>query len=123
GEALGEGEAEAEAAVLAGRRLVGHPEGLEEAGLRLRRDADAGVRDREEEVAALVDHLLVDAELDPALVGELAGVREEVEEDPVELGPIGLDVADLAAVLELEGVVVLAGEGQGGGPQRLDELD
>src|SRR5258708_5750122 len=46
-ELLGDGEAEAGAAILAGGRRVGLAEGLEQAGLLLGRHADAGVDDGE----------------------------------------------------------------------------
>ena len=92
GQLAADRQAEAGAAVLARGAGVGLLEGLEDEPLLLRRDADAGVLDRER------DHLLRagcstgwsalqpavarrDAHVDVALRGELDGVRQQVLQD------------------------------------------
>ena len=80
-QALGDDQAEAGAAVLAGYRGVGLGKGLEELRLLFRRHADTGVRDAE------LQHRLVRAVLqaidmhgDATLFGELDGIADQVDQ-------------------------------------------
>src|SRR5262249_39324156 len=89
-----DGEAQAGAAVAAARAAVLLLEGLEDDGLLLRLDADAGVLDGESDHRArAVEREVVraparvgraDPERDRAALGELEGVRQQVAQDLLE---------------------------------------
>src|SRR6185436_7900075 len=74
-ELAADGEPEPGAAVLPAGSAVGLLKGLEDEPLLLRRDADAGVDDGEGDALAPGGG---DVERDPALLGELEGVGEQV---------------------------------------------
>ena len=81
-QALADGQAQPGAAEPAGDVAVGLGEGGEEAGQDLRGHADPRVADREAQAQALGTDLPgLDPDLDRAMVGELDGVADEVEED------------------------------------------
>ena len=97
GQPLREGEAEAGAGVFARELAVELHEGLEKLLEVLRRDADAGVPDGEDDLALAGRDL--EAEF-AAARRELAGVAEQVDEDLLELALVGLDEADPLADLQ-----------------------
>ena len=77
-DALGDRQAEAGAAEPPGRSAVGLLELAEDAGLRVRRDADAGVAHRERDRIGGGPRL--DDHREPALLGELHRIAGEVEQ-------------------------------------------
>ena len=78
----GDREPEARAAEPAGRRAVGLAERLEDRGLFLPRDADAGVGDADVQPGAPVTaRVLANRDHHVAALGELDGVADEVGED------------------------------------------
>src|SRR6185436_12533888 len=80
-QAAADRQAEARAAVTAADAAVGLAEALEERGQRRLVDADAGVRDGDLEEDAIVAELaVVDLDHHRALLGELDGVADQVEE-------------------------------------------
>ena len=91
GQLAADGETEAGAAVFAGRAGVGLLKRLEDEPLLLRRDADAGVLDREgEDLRRVPEHGMIeapatrrktDADIDVAGAGELHGVGQQVLQD------------------------------------------
>src|SRR5262249_52290793 len=72
-------KAKARAAEALSSRGIGLAELLEQLGLLLRRHADAGVGDGELDEAAAIAHLVC-RKLDLALLGELAGIPQEIEQ-------------------------------------------
>ena len=77
-----DGQSQARAAVPARGRAVGLGEGLEDHGLLLGRNADARVLDAEVQADLVADpFLLHDANDDLAVLGELDGVADQVDED------------------------------------------
>ena len=88
-QALADRQPQAGAAVVAVGGVLDLEEGLEHLGGLVGRDADAGVADREAEPGlALGGGRGGDADGDRALVGELDGVADDVEEELVELAPV-----------------------------------
>src|SRR5258705_8217298 len=81
-------QAEARAAVLAAGRAVGLLEGLEDDLLLVRRDADAGIDDRERDRRRRERR---DHELHLAFARELEGVGEQVLEDLLQPRGVGAD--------------------------------
>ena len=90
-EVLDDRQAEAGAAVVAGDRVVGLGEGLEQAGASLLGDADAGVDDLEGDLSGS-DPAGTGPDDHRALVGELDRVGGQVEEDLAEPQRIALAV-------------------------------
>ncbi len=81
-ELAADGQAQPRAFLAAPRAAVGLPEGLEDAGLVLRRDPDAGVADPEPQPVVLVLlPLLVGQDHHLALLGELHGIAQQIDED------------------------------------------
>ena len=82
-ELLADGQPQPRASILAGKRGVCLIEGLEEVRDLLRTHADAGVRDRELQARMRSGRYLLRCHLhqDRALVGELDGIVDQIDED------------------------------------------
>ena len=94
GEFLGDGQAEAGAAVLAGGGGVGLFKGLEEAAHLFVGEADAGVGDGEvDKLAVVVFVLYTSLDDDFALLGEFDGVIAEIDEDLAEAKRVAFRVS------------------------------
>ena len=102
---LGNGKAQARTAILAGTACVFLGKGLEQLGQKVLAHADTRVLDGKPEGGFAVERgCLLDAEIDaPALVGELDGVPEDVDEHLPELHVVAyevfVDVSDKVAVV------------------------
>jgi len=107
-------QAEPGPAVLAGGRRFGLAEGLEQPIQLLRVHADAGVADGEADLLGAIGRLARDGQRDRAVVGELGGVAEQVEERLANLGQVGPHGTRVVDTAHLEGVGVLL-------HQRLDD--
>jgi hypothetical protein len=85
GDALGNHQSETRSAVLAGHRLVGLRKGMEQAGLLRRADADSLIVDLDaQQHAEAVFFDGAGAQHNPAALGELDGIADEVEQDLLE---------------------------------------
>src|SRR5205807_7729194 len=103
GEMLDDGEAQAAAALVAGAALVHPVEALEDASQRLRRDADAGVADLDQRVAALPRQAQQHLAARPVV---LDGVVEQVEEQPLDaVGVAGQARQRLVAQLQTDALL------------------
>src|SRR5687768_16005920 len=80
-EAGDDGQPEAGAAVLTGRGHIGLRERVEDFLCLFHRHADTCIRDAELNERGAVDRALTDVDNDRAVVGELAGVAQQVDED------------------------------------------
>src|SRR4029453_8084092 len=103
-ELLRDRESQARAAVLFHRSGVGLDESAEEALALLRGHADPGVRDAEEHPVALRPHVAPDVERDGAVLGELAGVREQVQQNLTPLRDVLADRPDVLRAVDFEAV-------------------
>jgi hypothetical protein len=103
-EGLGDGEAEAEAAVASGDKVASLFEGVEEAVELVGLDADAGVLDVEEERRLGVGVGGVGgADVDATVLGgEFGGIFDEVPEHLLEAGVVGEDVVVRGVEVEVE---------------------
>ena len=112
----GDGQPQAAAAVLACRGSVGLCEGLEQLAHLLRCHANAAVADAKDEMSRAVGPLPGDAQRDGPLVGEFAGVAEQVEQRLAHLGRVRAHGAEVFGALHGERVAILLHE-------RLDGVD
>ena len=114
GEFSADREAEARAAVFAVRAGISLLERFEDDALFLRRNADTGIGHLEHDhaggavqhrvVRAPAARRLIDAELDPAMLGELEGVRQQVLEHLLQPLRVSVDAAvELGIELHVEG--------------------
>ena len=115
-------EPEPGAAVASCRRRVGLCEGLEEPRHLLRRHPDPRVRHAEHESVARRAALAAGRECDDAALGELAGVREQVEEHLPHAREVRVHRADLLVDLDDQSIVILLDERANGRRRGLDDL-
>jgi hypothetical protein len=115
-------EAEPGAAVLAGDGGVALREVLEQALEPGIADADAGVGHGDADPAMLRVALAGDLERDPAALGELAGVTEEIEHRLPQLRRVARHAAEIGRALDDELVAVDADQRPRGRDHVLDEL-
>ena len=92
------GQAEAGATELARAALVHDVETLEQPGQVLGRDARAGVADLDDRFATVA----AEGEFDFSLVGVFDGIVEQVDEDLLQLEPVGTDRETCVGHRELE---------------------
>ena len=90
-------------------RGIGLGEFLEQLRLLLRRHADAGVGDGQLDPVAAVDHL-ARPQLDLALLGELAGIAQQVEQDLPQPHGVDGERAEVLRRFDRQAVLVLLGE-------------
>ena len=110
GDVLGDEQAQAGAAESAGHGVVGLGEGIEKAEDLVAAHADAVVLHADGH--ALVAGVAFDEDADSALVGELDGVADEVDEGLLDAGGVGGDLGgERTAGDQVEGELFLAGLG------------
>ncbi len=117
---LAEGQAQSGPAVLAGGGAVRLGELLEDPGHLRRRHADAGVRNREADVAGIL-RVRVDPDGDRPVLGELRGIAEQVVEGLVQQLRIRPEVLDGGIGVHHQAVAVPGHEGSRGGGQLHEE--
>ena len=113
-------EPEAGAAVFARGRAVGLAELLEQPGHLLLAHADAGIGHHEGEEAVVV-LLALDVQADLALVGELAGVAQQIEHHLADPGHVRAHAPDVVRAADREPVAVLLRERRCGHRQLVDQ--
>ena len=104
----GNGQAEPRAAVLSRRRGVGLREGLKQRGDLFGGHADAAVADAEGDPARRIGRFPGRFERDRTILGELAGVAEQVQQGLAELGLVGVNRSDVVGAANVQCVAVFA---------------
>ncbi len=123
GEALGDGEAQAGAAEIAGGGGIGLGESLEQLAHLLLGHADAAVRDAEQHVAVAGRMGLArERQSDLALLGELGGVAQEVDQRLLDLGQVGAHRADVGRAVDRQVIAVLLDQRLDHDTHLVDEL-
>ena len=83
--------------------------------------ADAGVADAEDDPVAVGPRLAGDVQADGPVPGELAGVRQQVEQALAEPGRVGEDRAEVPVLADLQEVVVPGRQGLDDGRDLADQ--
>ena len=100
-------QSEAGAAELPCRRCVSLRERLKEPHDLVGGEADAGVRDAEDDPVVAVHQVAFRFDLDVAVVRELRGVRDEIEQSLPHFAQVGAHDADVGRADDLQRVAVL----------------
>src|SRR5687767_776863 len=106
-ESAGESEPEARAAELAGGRCISLREILEQFHDLVGAETNAGIFDTEDDPFGTVHGLSLGVQRDRALVRELRGVRQEIEESLTNLDLVRMHGAQVRSALDVELVGVL----------------
>src|SRR5262249_1148397 len=99
---------------------IGLGEILEQFRLLLRRHPDAAIRNRKLDPLSSVGHL-AHPQRDRALLRELAGIAQEIEQNLLEPQGIRSECANVLLGFDNEAVLVLLGELSGGADDLIDE--
>src|SRR5438132_5202992 len=120
-EAAADGEPEAGAAVLTGRRCVSLNEVLEQPGYLLRCHADSSIGYAKHGPVSTVFGCAAAGDPDRAIVSELRGIAGEIEERLTQPLRIGMNGAEIGCAVGLDAIAVLLGQRTDGSRDLLDE--
>ena len=109
------------ATVFACHRDVGLDERLEQLLHLLGGHANAGVGHPERDPCSPIDHLTGDLQGDGPLLGELAGVAEQIEQRLPDFAQVGPHGAEITGTPDLQGIVVFLRQWSGHGDHLLGQ--